>query len=298
MLEINNVSKEYKNNLKAVNNVSMHINEAEVVGFLGSNGAGKTTLVKMISNIIYPSSGKITFNGENVNTNKLIAQKYIGTMFEGARNVYNFLSIEDNIQYFTLLNQLDETKVKEQYIDLLNMFNLIDKRYEIVNKLSRGMQQKVAIMVSVLKDPHILILDEPTLGLDVASQIKMRDFLKELRTFRKKTLIICTHDIALAESVCDKIAIFHKGNVLHFGNFDSLKYSSNTAKYRCIIKKSDYIMAFISNNTDISTFAESQEIVEFEISDISKFIMGIRPEDILLLEKQGNNLENMLRRLG
>lgn len=298
MLEIKNVSKEYKTNhtiLKAVNNVSLTIHDTEVVGFLGSNGAGKTTLVKMISNLISPTSGSITLNGEDVHKNDAIAQKHIGTMLEGARNVYNFLSIEDNITYFHLLNQLDKTEIEQRFRELLDIFSLNDKRHEIVSRLSRGMQQKVAIMVSVLKDPEILILDEPTLGLDISSQIKMRDFLKDLSRYRKKTLIICTHDVALAESVCDKIAVFHRGNLLHYDSAEKLKYRNRSNCYRCVVKKQKYITDLLGEQG--IPYEDTGETIDFEMESLDQMMTKVKAEDVYLIEQQGTSLEAVLKEL-
>lgn len=298
MLEIKNVSKEYKTNhtiLKAVNNVSLTIHDTEVVGFLGSNGAGKTTLVKMISNLISPTSGSITLNGEDVHKNDAIAQKHIGTMLEGARNVYNFLSIEDNITYFHLLNQLDKTEIEQRFRELLDIFSLNDKRHEIVSRLSRGMQQKVAIMVSVLKDPEILILDEPTLGLDISSQIKMRDFLKDLSRYRKKTLIICTHDVALAESVCDKIAVFHRGNLLHYDSAEKLKYRNRSNCYRCVVKKQEYITDLLGEQG--IPYEDTGETIDFEMESLDQMMTKVKAEDVYLIEQQGTSLEAVLKEL-
>lgn len=298
MLEIKNVSKEYKTNhtiLKAVNNVSLTIHDTEVVGFLGSNGAGKTTLVKMISNLISPTSGSITLNGEDVHKNDAIAQKHIGTMLEGARNVYNFLSIEDNITYFHLLNQLDKTEIEQRFRELLDIFSLNDKRHEIVSRLSRGMQQKVAIMVSVLKDPEILILDEPTLGLDISSQIKMRDFLKDLSRYRKKTLIICTHDVALAESVCDKIAVFHRGNLLHYDSAEKLKYRNRSNCYWCVVKKQEYITDLLGQQG--IPYEDTGETIDFEMESLDQMMTKVKAEDVYLIEQQGTSLEAVLKEL-
>lgn len=298
MLEIKNVSKEYKTNhtvLKAVNNVSLTIQDTEVVGFLGSNGAGKTTLVKMISNLISPTLGTIMLDGEDVHKNDAIAQKHIGTMLEGARNVYNFLSIEDNITYFHLLNQLDKAEIEQRFKELLDIFSLNDKRHEVVGRLSRGMQQKVAIMVSVLKDPGVLILDEPTLGLDISSQIKMRDFLKDLSRYRKKTLIICTHDVALAESVCDKIAVFHRGNLLHYESAEKLKYQNRSNCYRCVVRKQEYITDLLAEQS--ITYEDTGETIDFEIESLGRLMEKVKAEDVFLIEQQGTSLEAVLKEL-
>lgn len=298
MLEVKNVSKEYKTNhtiLKAVNNVSLTVQDTEVIGFLGSNGAGKTTLVKMISNLISPTSGTILLNGEDVHKNDAIAQKHIGTMLEGARNVYNFLSIEDNITYFHLLNQLDKDKTEQRFCELLDIFSLNDKRHEIVSRLSRGMQQKVAIMVSVLKDPEVLILDEPTLGLDISSQLKMRDFLKDLSRYRKKTLIICTHDVALAENVCDKVAVFHKGNLLHYEASETLKYRNRSSCYRCVVRKREYIVDVLTEQN--ISYEDTGETIDFATGALDRLMSNVKAEDVFLIEQQGTSLEAILKEL-
>lgn len=298
MLVIKNLTKKYynkNNSVTVVNNLCLNIEKNDIVGFLGSNGAGKTTTVKMICGLVTPTSGKIFFDGENIQNNRKLVEKNIGVMLEGARNLYHFLTVEENISYFAYLNRLKIKDSKKLFEELLEVFDMKDKRNTTVNKLSRGMQQKVAIMVAIIKKPKLLILDEPTLGLDIASKIKMQDFLFELSKAEESALIVCTHEIQLAEKVCNKIAIFHKGNLIAFEDISNFKFSKKTNNYKMVVMKSAELINFLENNK--VPFSNDKEIVEFEYGNLYEIMKIIKYDDILKLENISDNLESIIRGL-
>lgn len=298
MLEIEDLCKAYKVNhsvFEAVRHINMTIEAHDIVGFLGSNGAGKTTTIKMICNLITPTSGRVLFEGKDVSKYKSIAQKNIGVMLEGARNLYHFLTVEENVKYFSYLNKLKGEETEQLFEEMLDVFDMRDKRNETVNKLSRGMQQKVAIMVAILKNPKLLILDEPTLGLDVASKIKMRDFLIDLCKKRNKALIICTHEIELAEKICNKVAVFHRGELVRFDETSQFKFSQGGQLYKLVVKDSLEIRGILEKYGRAYTLANG--VVEFEMEDLDEVLKGIPSRDIFQIENIANSLESIIRGL-
>jgi ABC-type multidrug transport system ATPase subunit len=188
MLEIINASKWYKEKgtlLKANDSISLKIERNDVVGFLGPNGAGKTTLVKSICRLIELDEGEILLQGENISEKPIIANNKIGVQLEGSRNLYNFLTVRENLKYFSLLNNSNPTEFNAKLEEYCEFFGILNKLDTSVNKLSRGMNQKVSIINILLKDPEIIILDEPTLGLDITSKIKMIELFKKFNKVYK-----------------------------------------------------------------------------------------------------------------
>jgi ABC-2 type transport system ATP-binding protein len=191
---------------------------------------------------------------------KTLRNEKIGVVLEGARNVYGFMTVIDNLRYFSYLNKMDAEITEARIAKLLEMFSLTEKKDQTVSTLSRGMQQKVAIMIALLKDPEILILDEPTLGLDLVSQYKMETLLMELAQREHKILLISSHDLSLIERVCKTVAIFDKGTLLEFKPLTA--FSKSTSLYRVAMEKTEETAAFISENFADDVVSEEDGVVE------------------------------------
>lgn len=207
MLEIKNIKKVFKSQkgtIEVLKGVSFSIEQGEVIGLIGENGAGKTTLIKSICNLVDPSAGDVLYNGKSILKNPALVGREIGVLLEGARNLYNFLSIDKNLKYFGYLNKLSDSEIEKREDELLSEFNIKKYKDRPVNELSRGTQQKVAIMVTLMKNPSILILDEPTLGLDLISKINVQRTIAKLANINK-TLIIISHDMNLISNICNRI---------------------------------------------------------------------------------------------
>ncbi|MSR91444.1 ABC transporter ATP-binding protein [Inconstantimicrobium porci] len=293
MLEICNISKKYntKDTFFSNKNINLKIDEGEIIGFLGANGAGKTTLIKIICNLISPTNGKVLINGKDIKDNPDEVHKNVGVVLEGARNVYNFLSIDYNIDYFTYLNKLDPELIKERKEKLLELFELKEKHDVPVNSLSRGMQQKVAIIVALLKNPDILILDEPTLGLDVVSKEKMIKLLKEIATKFNKTLIVSSHEMNVIENLCDKIAFFNKGQLTQYDTINNLKFSNNYTYSDVVVVKQDNIVEYLKKNH--ITYTEEDDFLDFKIKNVVKFISEFPDINVIKIEKEYDKIESL-----
>ncbi|PAV29665.1 ABC transporter ATP-binding protein [Virgibacillus profundi] len=219
IIEVNQLKKSYKKRrskeyIHAVNDISFTVNRGEILGLLGPNGAGKTTTIKMICGLLIADSGTITVNGINIREKRLGALNHISAVLEGNRNLYWRLTVKENLEYFAGNRGLSRKDVRERIEDLLVKFRLKDKESELVNRLSRGMQQKLAIAVAMLAESDVILLDEPTLGLDVETGYEVRELLKEIVRDYKRTIIISSHDMDVVQDLCERTVIINKGKVV------------------------------------------------------------------------------------
>lgn len=215
-LVLQGLSKTYPGEVHALVNATLRVREARITALLGPNGAGKTTLVNCTAGLVLPDSGSIEYRGRDLIGRPNEACDWIAFMFEEAENVYGYLTVEENLAYFSYLNQ---AAIKPATLDkYLRFFALHEKRNVEGFRLSRGMKQKLAILIALLKGTDLLILDEPTLGLDVASRRQMIAFLQRLRDDHDKTVLLTTHDMALAQEVSDDYAFIHRGRIVWSGS--------------------------------------------------------------------------------
>ena len=219
IIEVKNLMKSYKKRkskefIQAVSDVSFTVNKGEILGLLGPNGAGKTTTIKMICGLLIPDSGTITINGMNNREKRLGALKHISAVLEGNRNLYWRLTVRENLEYFAGNRGASRKEVSNQIDDLLESFNLKEKEKELVNRLSRGMQQKLAIAVAMLADSDVILLDEPTLGLDVETGYEVRELLRTIVDDYKRTIIISSHDMNVIQDLCDRTVIINDGKIV------------------------------------------------------------------------------------
>ncbi|HLA42133.1 MAG TPA: ABC transporter ATP-binding protein [Aggregatilineales bacterium] len=202
---IETLSKSY-HSVPVVDNISLRIETGEQVALLGPNGAGKTTTIKMICGLIQPSAGKILINGHPPGHRREVMQK-LGVMLEGARNIYWRLSPWNNLMYFASLKGLPSTpEVKTRAEYLLTELDLWDRRHDEVRLFSRGMQQKVAVACSLIADPDIVLLDEPTLGLDVQAYESITAFIKNLKS-SGKTVLITSHQFDFIRETTERVIV-------------------------------------------------------------------------------------------
>jgi len=225
-VEIKDISKVYSkgggDHFTAVDNVNLCVRKGEVFGFLGSNGAGKTTTIKMMCGLVTPTTGRILLNGCDVALARGEAMRQIGVVLEGTRNIYWPLTAWQNIMYFGKLKGCSSKNIKERGEALLKELGLWNRRNDIVRHFSRGMLQRTAIACALVADPPILILDEPTLGLDVEATEIMKALLKRLVQDYEKTVLITSHQLNVVQELCERVAIMHKGKIIADKNLDEL----------------------------------------------------------------------------
>lgn len=207
MLRINNLTKKYENVI-AANNINLDVNDGEVAVLLGPNGAGKSTTIKSIAGLLR-YEGEITINGYD---NKSLDAKRIFGYVPEAPAVYEMLTIDEHLDYIAVAYKLDGD-VKKKKDELLELFDLLDKRDKLGSKLSKGMQQKVSICCALLVEPKVILFDEPMIGLDPKAIKNLKNYFTKLKQ-RGCTVIISTHIIDSIEEVWDKALIMKKGEVI------------------------------------------------------------------------------------
>lgn len=217
-IEVTSLSKVYQRGKKspavAVQPLDLAIAPGQIFGFLGSNGAGKTTTIKMICGLVLPTTGKIRVNGYDIQRERSSAMRQIGAVLEGTRNVYWRLSAWQNLLYFGHLKGKYGKKLRTHAEELLRELELWERRDDDVRLFSRGMQQKVAIACALIGEPSVVLLDEPTLGLDVQASRTVKTWIQRLTREQGKTVILTTHQLDIAQDLCDQVAIMSKGALL------------------------------------------------------------------------------------
>ncbi|MGL4772763.1 MAG: ABC transporter ATP-binding protein [Clostridium sp.] len=241
VVEVKNLRKVFKSEKKkffkviekkefvAVDGVDFFIKKGEIFGLLGPNGAGKTTTIKMITGLLRPSSGEVTVNGINVDKEPIRALKEIGTVLAGDRSVYWKLTARENLEYFGSLYGLSSKEAKEKTTVILEKLGLTEKADITVEKFSTGMKQKVALGKALIPNASLILLDEPTLGLDPQSAINLREIITELKN-EGKTILLTTHYMEEADILCDRIAIVDNGKIIALDTSDNLKASISEIK--------------------------------------------------------------------
>ena len=203
---------------RAVDEISFEIEPGTVFGLLGPNGAGKTTTIKMILGLVLPTSGSVFLAGFDVLKQRNKALRHAGAILEGSRNVYWRLSARANLEYFGALRGMRGKPLASRIAEVLDLVQLSDRANEEVRYLSRGMQQKVALATAILHNPDVLLLDEPTLGLDVQASRTIEQVIRQFVEGQGKTVVLTTHQMPLAERLSDHIFVIHKGTKVEEGS--------------------------------------------------------------------------------
>jgi len=217
-IEIQSLTKVYSRgggqSIRAVDDVTLSVAPAQVFGLLGPNGAGKTTTIKLMCGLVTPTAGSVRLNGYDVDRQRSHAVLQLGAVLEGGRNVYWSLSAWQNLLYFGRLKGLRDREIKPRAEQLLRELGLWDERHAQVGGFSRGMQQKVAVAAALITDPPILLLDEPTIGLDVEAARTVKDWMVRLAHEQGKTIVLTTHQLDMAQQLCDRVAIMRAGRIV------------------------------------------------------------------------------------
>jgi ABC-2 type transport system ATP-binding protein len=236
IVEVENLSKSYRQRgskalVSAARDISFSVQQGEILGLLGPNGAGKTTTIKMICSLLRPDAGRVRVCGVDNQRARLRALRHLSAVLEGNRNLYWRLSVRENMLYFAGNRGVSARAARPRAEALLERFGLGDKADELVNNLSRGTQQKLAIAVALLADTEVVLLDEPTLGLDVGTGLEVRALLREIAA-EGRTVIISTHDMAVVQELCARTVIISAGRVVADERVSSLLQLFETRSYR------------------------------------------------------------------
>lgn len=217
VLRVENLSKRIGQR-EIVKNVSFHVEEGEIFGFLGPNGAGKTTTIRMLVGLIRPTAGKIEICGYDLNTQFIEAIRYVGCIVENPE-LYPYLTGRENLEHFArMMEDVTEERIQE-LIKLVELENRID---DLVKTYSLGMRQRLGIAQALLGKPKLLILDEPTNGLDPAGIRELREFIRYLAKEQGISVFVSSHILHEVQLMCDRVAIIHQGEVIQTAKVDEL----------------------------------------------------------------------------
>ena len=220
LLEVKELSKSY-GNIKAVGGISFEIQKGEIFGLLGPNGAGKTTTISMLSCLIKPDSGDAFVDGCSILKDSMEVKKRIGVVPQDV-SLYPTLSAQENLVFFGEMYGLTGSKLREKVDDVLEVVGLKDRRKEAINKYSGGMKRRINIAVGLLPSPKLLILDEPTVGVDPQSRTNILETLKELNK-EGLTILYTSHYMEEVEFLCHRIAIMDLGKIIAIGSLNELR---------------------------------------------------------------------------
>lgn len=229
MIEVKNITKKY-GNFTAVDNINFKIEEGEIIGLLGPNGAGKSTTMNMITGYIEPTEGKIIVNGYDISKKPKKAKTQIGYMPEGVP-LYSDLTVKEFVTYMAELKKVDRKTRKEKVEKIIEQTGLKDVEKKLTRNLSRGYKQRVSMAGALVGEPKILILDEPTVGLDPKQITEIRALIKELG--KTHTVILSSHILSEVSQICNKVIIINKGKIVAIDTPENLekKVESNNTTY-------------------------------------------------------------------
>jgi ABC-2 type transport system ATP-binding protein len=252
--------------LTAINHLDLKIKKGELFGLLGPNGAGKTTLVKVLCTLLPPDEGTAIVNGFDVNKQQMQVKQSIGTLFSvGERGFFWRLSGYSNLEFFAAINNVPRNGRQQRIMEVLELVGLKDNAFEFFQKYSGGMKRKLALARALLADPPILLLDEPTTGLDVTSSRSIRDFIKnDLGKKAGKTVLYTTHYIEEVAQMCDRVGIMNKGKIIALDTPDALKGMAKKGEVADFVVKNmsqTQINALKNFNGVVSLTSEVQDSV-------------------------------------
>jgi len=234
LLTVNGLQKHYKSRkqkrVTAVQSVSFTLPAGNILAFLGPNGAGKTTCIKMIAGLIRPDAGDAAVAGYSVTRQSRLALRHIGAVLEGSRNLYWRLTPIENFQYWGGLRGISAGVARTRGLALLEQFGLAEKATSTIQKLSRGMQQQVAICTALIHQPALLLLDEPTLGLDLQASDRIQALILKLAREQDIGILLTTHQMEVAEALSDRLSIIQNGRLTLEGDKQEVlqRFSGNT----------------------------------------------------------------------
>lgn len=227
LIETRNLVKRYGEKI-AVNNVTFDVRAGEIFGFLGPNGAGKTTTIKIIVGLLRPTSGSVKVAGFDVQAQPMQAKAASGYVPD-TPNLYAKLTGRELLRFVGDLYDLDRKLESQRVEDLLKMFDLTGAANDTIDSYSHGMQQKTALAAALMHDPKVLVLDEPTVGLDPKSARLIKDILRQMAE-RGTAIFLSTHILEIAERMCDRIGIINQGKLIAAGTMDELRALGKTGE--------------------------------------------------------------------
>ncbi|SEB54131.1 ABC transporter ATP-binding protein [Paenibacillus sp. GP183] len=213
MLRSEQLTKRYDNGFMAVERLSIHVKHGDIYGFLGPNGAGKTTTIRMITGLVEPTSGTISVDGVDALNHTAEIRRMIGVLPE-SHGFYGWMSGEEYLSFFADMYEIPKDQSRRKVTDLLEKVGLAEKRKVPIRQYSRGMKQRLGIAKTIIHEPKLIVLDEPTLGLDPQGQRDITQLIRNLNTEMKVTVFITSHLLKEIDELCNRIAIVKNGKLI------------------------------------------------------------------------------------
>ena len=257
-------------NFQALNNISIQVEEGEILGILGENGAGKTTLIKLLVGLLHPSSGQVDINGFIPWKRKAAFLKQIAIVMGQKNQLWWDIPASESFLLNKHIYNIEENIYNKILYELVELLDVKDKINIQVRRLSLGERMKMEIIAALLHRPKIILLDEPTLGLDVISQSKIREFVKYYNTEYNTTFVITSHYTKDIQEMCERVFILNKGKSVYDGNFNTLIKNVNPER--------KLIFEFINNPSD-NFMSDLNESFKFKINE--KILTAILPDSDL-----------------
>ena len=307
MIEVKNVTKKY-GNFTAVDNITFTVKDGEVVGLLGQNGAGKSTTMNMITGFIEPTEGNIVINGFDIMKKPLKAKKQIGYMPENVP-LYTELTVKEFVTYMAEL-KLVERKIRKQEVEnVIKETGLQEVENKLIRNLSRGYKQRVSMAGALVGNPEVLILDEPTVGLDPKQIIEIRNLIKNLG--KKHTVILSSHILSEISQICEKVVILNKGKIVAIDTPENLeeKTKEQNILYVTVEDKKEKMPNLKEKIKDIEKLemvkdnedgTKQYKIISKSEKDVRKLLFEILPKEeitIFELKKAETSLEDAFIKL-
>lgn len=307
MIEVKNVTKKY-GNFTAVDNITFNVKDGEVVGLLGQNGAGKSTTMNMITGFIEPTEGTIIVNGFDIMKKSLKAKKQIGYMPENVP-LYPELTVKEFVSYMAELKLVGRKERKQEVENAIKETGLEEVKNKLIRNLSRGYKQRVSMAGALVGNPEVLILDEPTVGLDPKQIIEIRNLIKNLG--KKHTVILSSHILSEISQICERVVILNKGKIVAIDTPENLeeKTKEQNVLFVTVEDKEEKMLSLKEKITDIEKLemikdnedgTKQYKIVSKSEKDIRKALFDTLPKEgitIFELKKAETSLEDAFIKL-
>lgn len=293
MIEVKNLVKHYGSHV-AVDNISFKANDGEILGLLGPNGAGKTTTMRILTGFMPPTSGTVSVSGFDVMTDSIEVRKRVGYLPERVP-IYPDMTLFAYVDFVAKLHNVKNHKAKTE--EVLKRFDLIDRRDKLVRSLSKGLRQRLGLAQALVHDPEVIVLDEPTIGIDPKQVIEVRDIVRSLKD--NHTVLFSSHILTEVEQVCDRVVIINEGKVVAEGTAKELGKrfkpdrqiyleldGGNDKAYRKLLVTFDFIAKIIPNgrgyNLQVSGDANVQKQLTQLVANSDFALIEMRPVDVSL----------------
>jgi ABC-2 type transport system ATP-binding protein len=281
MIQLEDLTKEFdvasgpNNMVVATDRLNLHIPAGEVFGLVGPNGAGKTTTLKMICGLSVPTSGRVLVNEIHVEKHPEEAQRYIGYLADFF-SLYDDLKVWEYLDYFARAYKMDEAAIPARIDEVIAKLGLESKRDSMIGGLSRGMKQRVGIGRAIIHDPPLLVLDEPTGGLDPKARVELKDMLRDLQR-AGKTIFITSHILSDLEELCTSIAILEKGRLLRVGRLeDVMRENAAARQIRVRFAVSGFAAdTWLAAQPGVSAIVHASAVAQFAYSGTDAELAGL-----------------------